>query len=613
MEAGPSSAAVTKSPQRQKVTFNSEEIRQLSKTRSAQVHLPDLAHIDSLKNLVSVPQRSSRSSNGEQKYVAESRHASLFLAYLQEQDESSVELTLCNDVDYEPCPPWDFAYTNTPVPSEETQYIDRKRKTNGWPFKQVDGELKQGAIRGCACGDGDDGVEVCDPRTCACQKRLQEVDTWYKDEGKECHDMFHYTPDGRLRLAHVFLHLCIFECTKACGCSDDCPNRVVQKGRTVPLEVFKTKSCGWGLRSRKALKAGTFITTYAGELVTNAETDKRTRVYEQHLETTYIFDIEPHVADVFANRPAMAKDLGVDLSTLTEEEIENYMTEWQARFEKLDSYYSIDAGPWGNVSRFLNHSCDPNCGTYYVWIDEEFDVRRPIMCFFTRRDVAEGEELTFQYDAEEGPSTEEAEAAKDLMDREQSDVVTLTDQDGKGKLYLKKCHCGAANCRRFMWTVPKDEQRPGAGSATELVRGAAEGRGVGQGSPGEASQLMQGGQSRQALPAGREGTQVASTPYRSRGKVPKLTPSRSGRPEDYRSLITIKDDEEMARIAKREQAEEDVVMRDGPDVGGSFNTASHRSVHLPAGSMSPPSQLPRNSATSFGGTAPHASPGQGGS
>ncbi|PWN19283.1 SET domain-containing protein, partial [Microstroma glucosiphilum] len=149
--------------------------------------------------------------------------------------------------------------------------------------------------------------------------------------------------------------MCIFECTKACGCSDDCPNRVVQKGRTVPLEVFKTKMCGWGLRTRKALKAGTFITTYAGELITEAETEKRAKVYERHLETSYIYDIEPHMAD------------------------------------------NIDAGPWGNVSRFLNHSCDPNCGTYYVWTDEVFDVRRPVICFFTRRDVAEGEELTFEY------------------------------------------------------------------------------------------------------------------------------------------------------------------------------------------------------------------------
>jgi histone-lysine N-methyltransferase SUV39H len=591
------------------------------------VHLPDLAHIDSLKHLISVPGRASRSSNGEQKYVAESRHASLFLAYLQEQDESNVELTLCNDVDYEPCPPWDFAYTNTPVPSEETQYIDEQRKANGWPAKQIDGELKQGAIRGCSCGDGDDGVEVCNPATCACQKRLEEVDTWYSEseEGKASRGLFQYTHDGRLRMAHVYLHLCIFECTKACGCSDDCPNRVVQKGRTVPLEVFKTKSCGWGLRSRKALKAGTFITTYAGELITNAETDKRTRVYERHLETTYIFDIEPHMADVFANRPAMAKDLGVDLSSLTEDQIENYMTEWQARFERLDSYYSIDAGPWGNVSRFLNHSCDPNCGTYYVWIDEEFDVRRPIMCFFTRRDVAEGEELTFQYDAEEGPSAEEAEAAKDIMDREQSDVVTLTDQDGKGKLYLKKCYCGAVNCRRFMWTKPKDEQPSGAGTGTasEFVRRATEGQAGGTGAGtgagvGEAKQTMQGRRGSSSLPAaGREGSQVASTPYRSRGKVPKLTPSHSGRPEDYRSLIVIKDDEEMGLggIAKREQADgeegrgqEDVVMRDGTEVGGSFNTANIRSVDLTGTSMSPPSQIPRNAAMGFGGAAPHSSP-----
>ncbi len=32
--------------------------------------------------------------------------------------------------------------------------------------------------------------------------------------------------------------------------------------------------------------------------------------------------------------------------------------------------YSIDANHYGNVSRFLNHSCDPNLKAYQVWDQE---------------------------------------------------------------------------------------------------------------------------------------------------------------------------------------------------------------------------------------------------
>lgn len=38
----------------------------------------------------------------------------------------------------------------------------------------------------------------------------------------------------------------IIECNRGCGCGQDCWNRVVQKGRTLPLEVFMTRKCGFG-------------------------------------------------------------------------------------------------------------------------------------------------------------------------------------------------------------------------------------------------------------------------------------------------------------------------------------------------------------------------------
>ena len=52
----------------------------------------------------------------------------------------------------------------------------------------------------------------------------------------------------------------------------------------------------------------------------------------------------------------------------------------------------IDAGPRGNWARFINHSCDPNCATE-PWIVNG-DKRIGI---FALRDIAKGEELTFNY------------------------------------------------------------------------------------------------------------------------------------------------------------------------------------------------------------------------
>jgi [histone H3]-lysine9 N-trimethyltransferase SUV39H len=40
----------------------------------------------------------------------------------------------------------------------------------------------------------------------------------------------------------------IYECHSGCACGEDCPNRVVERGRKVPLQIFRTDDGrGWGL------------------------------------------------------------------------------------------------------------------------------------------------------------------------------------------------------------------------------------------------------------------------------------------------------------------------------------------------------------------------------
>ena len=56
----------------------------------------------------------------------------------------------------------------------------------------------------------------------------------------------------------------------------------------------------------------------------------------------------------------------------------------------------IDAGPRGNLARFINHSCDPNCFTEPWMVNQ--DVRVGI---FAKVDIQPGEELTFNYQLEQ--------------------------------------------------------------------------------------------------------------------------------------------------------------------------------------------------------------------
>lgn len=67
----------------------------------------------------------------------------------------------------------------------------------------------------------------------------------------------------------------IFECHSSCKCAQSCGNRVVQKPLNYRLELFKTKDCGWGVRTLNDLPEGTFISCYFGDLLPDAELDER--------------------------------------------------------------------------------------------------------------------------------------------------------------------------------------------------------------------------------------------------------------------------------------------------------------------------------------------------
>ena len=60
---------------------------------------------------------------------------------------------------------------------------------------------------------------------------------------------------------------------------------------------------------------------------------------------------------------------------------------------RVNRYWSRDANVGGNVARFINHACRPNC-----WID--VDAKTRTIWIRAARTIASGEELTYDYNTE---------------------------------------------------------------------------------------------------------------------------------------------------------------------------------------------------------------------
>jgi hypothetical protein len=108
---------------------------------------------------------------------------------------------------------------------------------------------------GCDCG------LVCGTTSCSCLSLERDsTDTIVP---------YNRLPDGTSVLARDFLKrtAMIFECSSLCGCDKTCWNRVVERGRTVQLEIFHTGNRGLGRDfpsppppQNLCLKAGTDLT-----------------------------------------------------------------------------------------------------------------------------------------------------------------------------------------------------------------------------------------------------------------------------------------------------------------------------------------------------------------
>lgn len=202
-----------------------------------------------------------------------------------------------------------------------------------------------------------------------------------------CHDVSAYGDDGRLTISQG---TAIYECNQSCECGARCKNRVVQRGRKIPLQVYKTKGKGWGVQSLQDIPKGTFIEEYIGEVITVEEGDNRGVVYDV-LGCSYLFDMD------FAQSELLTK-------------------------------YVIDSYALGNVSRFFNHSCSPNLEVFAVFYDSA-DNQMHRLAFFAKRDIHKNEELCFDYNG-------------------RTDVSN--DERNKGAARYA-CHCEAPGCRKWIY------------------------------------------------------------------------------------------------------------------------------------------------------------------
>jgi SET domain len=171
-------------------------------------------------------------------------------------------------------------------------------------------------------------------------------------------------------------------------------------GRESQLRFGRSGIHAWGVYADADITAGDMIVEYRGELIENAMAEKREKEYE-------------------------AAKIGSD-----------YMF-------RLDKDTVCDATKVGNVARFINASCDPNCYTKIITVGSD---KRIVI--YAKRDISAGQELCYDY--------------KFPLEYDESKRIP--------------CHCGARNCRGFMnWdkryvsvSAPEeDDERKPAATCTE--------------------------------------------------------------------------------------------------------------------------------------------------
>ncbi|KAL5326633.1 hypothetical protein ACEPPN_004320 [Leptodophora sp. 'Broadleaf-Isolate-01'] len=182
-----------------------------------------------------------------------------------------------------------------------------------------------------------------------------------------------------------------------CNCGSGCQNQRFQQKQYANVSVFKTEKKGYGLRANADLNADTFIFEYLGEVINEPTFRKRTQQYN-------------------------------------DEGIKHFY------FMSLTKHEFVDATKKGNLGRFCNHSCNPNC-----YVDKWVVGEKLRMGIFAERHIKAGEELVFNYN----------------VDRYGADP--------------QPCYCGEQNCTGFIGGKTQTDR------ATKLPHATIEALGIDDG------------------------------------------------------------------------------------------------------------------------------------
>lgn len=145
-------------------------------------------------------------------------------------------------------------------------------------------------------------------------------------------------------------------------------------GREQQLRFDRSKIHAWGVFADDDIKESEMIVEYRGEIIGNAVSEKREKEYEDaKIGSDYMF--------------------------------------------RIDSFSVCDATKQGNVARFINHSCEPNCFTKIISIDGNKRI-----AVYAKTAIPAGEELVYDY--------------KFPLEYNEDKRIP--------------CYCGANNCRGFM-------------------------------------------------------------------------------------------------------------------------------------------------------------------
>ncbi|XP_049887933.1 histone-lysine N-methyltransferase EHMT1 isoform X2 [Pectinophora gossypiella] len=207
---------------------------------------------------------------------------------------------------------------------------------------QVDHTIQ--SLQGCSCDD-----EECGLSSCSCS--VLSVKKWWA-RGRLIQSFPYHDPPM------------LFECNQTCSChAKKCSNSVITRltaqgsvfTRAVVFRVGGAR--GWGVRAAGGVARGAPVAAYVGELLAVGAAD--TRPADQYM---FALDVKPDLLEQCSDKTQLC----------------------------------VDAAMYGGAARFMNHSCRPNLAPVRVFTHTR-DLRLPIVTLFAARDIAAGEELTFDY------------------------------------------------------------------------------------------------------------------------------------------------------------------------------------------------------------------------